>query len=337
MNKISIIIPCYNVERYLEKCVESVINQTYHNLEIILVDDGSTDTTGRMCDEFIQKDSRIRVVHKNNGGLSDARNAGIDVAVGDFYFFVDGDDFIESDACENMISEMQDSSVSLVSAGIIAEYTNGYTSSIMSKERMFLTKEEAFQKLLGATRTIGQSSCNKLFRKNLFETIRYKKGIINEDMEILPRILDICDKVVLLNKPVYHYIKREGSITESAFSIWKYEGIAIAKDTLTLCKKKYPSIVPLAHYYQMNSLNKMLEELIASSNRTEFHKQEILLRYKILKEYACCMRWKFIRGENGIQMNNMAIKAFFGFELTERIVDLKQKLTKRRDKYSDEK
>ena len=119
MKKISIIVPCYNVAPYLRRCVDSILNQTYSNFELILVDDGSTDKTGVLCDELEQLDGRIKVVHKQNGGLSDARNAGIDIADGDFLAFVDGDDYLEINAYELMIAEMQDAEVTLVSAGMI--------------------------------------------------------------------------------------------------------------------------------------------------------------------------------------------------------------------------
>lgn len=326
MNKISVIVPCYNVEKYLERCVESIKNQTYRELEIILVDDGSTDNTGELCDSLAMTDSRIRVVHKENGGLSDARNAGIDVADGDFYSFIDGDDYLEADAYEALISEMKNDDVSLVSAGIIVEEVDGSTRLNMSKEYALLNKEEALLNLLSPVRTIGQSSCNKLFRKQLFYDLRYKKGIINEDMEILPKILDRCNQVVLLNKPVYHYVKRRGSISESEFSNWKYQGIRNAYSTFELCKKNYPEMIAYAHYYVMDSLYKTFHELTCSSNRKSFHRQELILRFRIVTEYVRCIRWKKNMPECSEKMNNMAIIAFFGKEMTHKLVIFKNKL-----------
>ena len=179
MGKISVIVPCYNVSSYLQRCVDSIINQTYSNLEIILVDDGSTDETGELCERLADVDCRIRVLHKDNGGLSDARNAGIDVSTGDYLAFVDGDDYLELDAYETMVAEMQNSEVSLVSAGILGEDIDGNKSSLISETYQYLTREEAYIKLLGNKRTIGQSSCNKLFRSGLFSKLRYKKGIVN--------------------------------------------------------------------------------------------------------------------------------------------------------------
>lgn len=326
MNKISVIIPCYNVEKYLKRCVESVVNQTYRELEIILVDDGSTDATGELCDRLLETDSRIRVVHKKNGGLSDARNAGINVAQGDFYSFIDGDDYLESDAYDAMISEMKNPDVSLVSAGMIVEDVEGNQHLNMSKEYQLLTKEAALLNLLSPVRTIGQSSCNKLFRKQLFQELRYKKGIINEDMEILPKILDVCNLVVLLDKPVYHYVRRKGSITESEFSMWKYQGIGNAYDTLSFCTEKYPQLISYAHYYVMDSLYKTFGELTNSGNRRCFLKQEYSLRLRIVKEFFSCIRYDNIQKEYGERIKNMVIIAGLGEKLTFRLARMKHKI-----------
>lgn len=326
MNKISIIVPCYNIAPYLQRCVDSILNQTYSNFELILVDDGSTDKTGVLCDELEQLDERIKVVHKQNGGLSDARNAGIDIADGDFLAFVDGDDYLEINAYELMIAEMQDAEVSLVSAGMITEDINGNINKLMNETKAKLSREEAFANLLGNNRTIGQSSCNKLFRKQLFEKLRYKKGIIYEDMQLLPQILDICEKVVLLNVPVYHYVKRSGSITENKFSRWKYEGRKIADEAIDICKQKYPSLVSYAYYYKLDSVNKMYEELILSVNRKEYKKEELILRVKICLCYLKCMRYTIIRKQFGQRMKNVTITAFLGAELTHKLIDWKARI-----------
>lgn len=328
MNKITVVVPCYNVALYLDRCVQSILNQTYHNLEVILVDDGSTDGTETICDDYLKKDERIRVVHKENGGLSDARNAGIDVATGDYLVFVDGDDYLEPNAYEMMIAEMQDPEVSLVAAGIITEDINGNVNILMNETKAKLSKEEAFANLLGNNRTIAHSSCNKLFRRQLFDQLRYKKGIIYEDMQILPKILDICEKVVLLNVPVYHYIKRSGSITENAFSSWKYEGSKIADEMVDICRQNYSSLVPYAYYYKIDAVNKMYEELISSVNRKEYKKEELILRAKICLCYLQCVRYAVVRKQFGQRIKNITITAFFGAELTHKLVDWKKRFLK---------
>lgn len=326
MNKVSVIIPCYNVAAYLDRCVQSILQQTYRELEIILVDDGSTDTTGEKCEQLSTIDERIRVVHKENGGLSDARNAGINVACGDFYTFVDGDDYLDTDAIALMMEYMKYPEVSLVSAGFTVENIDGSTHISMNPETVTITREEALINLLGPVRTIKQSSCSKLFRKFLFGNLRYKKGIINEDMELLPRILDLCDRVVLLDRPVYHYIRRAGSITESEFSMWKYEGSRIAYDTLRFCKNKYPRLVPYAHFYIMDSLFKMLNELTGCRNRKAFRKQEKTLRFGIVKEYFYCARQRQIMDECGGAIRNMTTNALCGGEMMKGLVRFKHRI-----------
>ena len=328
MNKISVIVPCYNVAPYLQRCVDSILNQTYSNFELILVDDGSTDETGKLCDNIQKKDERVRVIHKQNGGLSDARNAGIDISIGEYLSFIDGDDYLELNAYEVMIAEMQDPDVSLVSAGIITEDINGNVNILMNETKAKLSKEEAFANLLGNNRTIAHSSCNKLFRRQLFEHLRYKKGIIYEDMQILPKILDSCQKVVLLNLPVYHYIKRAGSITENAFSSWKYEGSKIVDEIVDICRQKYTSLVPYAYYYKMDAVNKMYEELISSVNRREYKKEELILRAKICLCYLKCVRYEIIKKQFGQRMKNITITAFFGAELTHKLVAWKKRFLK---------
>ena len=142
MELISVIVPAYNVKPYLERCINSIINQTYRDLEIILVDDGSTDGTGELCDKLALVDSRIEVIHKINGGQADARNSGLDIASGEFVSFIDADDYIELDMYENMVTEMKDESVSIVAVGMIITDTKGHNDIVVSEEKLYLSKEE---------------------------------------------------------------------------------------------------------------------------------------------------------------------------------------------------
>lgn len=322
---ISVIVPAYNVALYLERCVASLVSQTYADLEIILVNDGSTDNTGKLCDLLSERDARIRVVHKENGGLSDARNAGIDCAKGEFYSFIDGDDFIEPDTYECMISEMNDPNVSMVVGGFFVTDIQGNTNISVCEEKKSLTKEDAFKDLFGDN-NISQSSCNKLFRSVLFENIRYKKGIINEDMEILPRLLDVSNHIVLLDKPVYHYIKKPDSITSSNYSIKRYKAIKIESDIYRMCKKKYPQLQPYASYYELKSLYGMLCNLIGCANRKEFILQEINIRRLIIGVGIRCKRWKEINRLYGDEINSYCIVALVGMQNIDKLVRLKHKI-----------
>ena len=164
---ISVIVPVYNVEKYLEKCVSSIVNQTYKNLEIMLVDDGSTDSSGKMCDEFAKKDDRIKVIHKPNGGLSDARNSALKIAKGDYIGFVDSDDYIADDMFETLCDLMEDNNSDISIVSFYEIYNNKLIGVRDSKELENMTKLEAMKELLIDSK-IQSYAWNKLFKRELF-------------------------------------------------------------------------------------------------------------------------------------------------------------------------
>ena len=208
---ISIIVPVYNVEKYVEKCINSIINQTYKNLQIILVDDGSKDNSGKICDEFKLKDNRIEVIHKNNGGLSDARNAGLKLAKGDYIGFVDSDDYIEADMYETLYNliKKNNSDISIVS---FYEMYNGKVIGVRkSNELLEFSKIEAIKELLIDTR-IQSYAWNKLFKKSLFENIEFPTNKNFEDIATTLLLFEKANKVTLLEEPKYYYLRRDDSI-----------------------------------------------------------------------------------------------------------------------------
>lgn len=184
MDKVTVIIPIYNVEKYLKEAVESVINQTYANVEIILVDDGATDNSGIMCDEFAKKDSRIKVIHKKNGGLSDARNAGLDIATGKYIMFLDSDDFLELDAVEKMYREIKEKDADYV----IGNYINTDEDGQKWKNVIFdLEKYKPFRLSINDHMNsffiMNSSVCNKIFKKEFIDSLnlRFVVGLPAED------------------------------------------------------------------------------------------------------------------------------------------------------------
>ncbi|MDV4769588.1 glycosyltransferase, partial [Enterococcus faecium] len=188
MCEISIIVPVYKVEPYLRKCVDSILAQTFTDFEVILVDDGSPDNSGKICDEYASKDSRVRVIHKKNGGLSSARNAGIDVARGKYLGFVDSDDYIEKDMYEllydNIVKEQADLSI----CGIYDIYA-GKKVKILPEEYKVLDKVSAMKIVLEA-QSFSVHAVNKLYKKELFNKIRYPENIITEDAAVILDILE---------------------------------------------------------------------------------------------------------------------------------------------------
>ena len=211
---ISIIIPVYKVEKYLEKCIQSVINQTYENLQIILVDDGSPDNCGKICDEYAKKDHRIEVIHKSNGGLSDARNKGLEIAKGEYIGFVDSDDYIESDMYEVLYNLLKQYNVDVsicnfytVSQGKIA--IKNADNGIKEYNRIEILKEILLDN------NIQSYAWNKLYKKELFNEIKYPVGKKYEDIGTTFYLLEKCNKVVITGKPEYYYINRQDSIVNN--------------------------------------------------------------------------------------------------------------------------
>ena len=221
---ISIIVPVYNVEMYLAKCVDSILAQTYTNLEIFLVNDGSFDCCGKLCDEYAKEDKRIKVIHKKNGGLSDARNVAIDVATGEFITFIDSDDYVTDDYIMTLYSliEKYECKVSIALYNTFVEgskpkvvnrvYREDCQTNIKAVEEMFYQEK------------YDTASWAKLYHSSLFATgIRYPKGIVYEDLATTYLLIFQSDKVAFCNRRIYNYLLRRDSIEGSSFSSKKMD------------------------------------------------------------------------------------------------------------------
>lgn len=218
-NLISIIVPIYNVELFLRKCIDSIKNQSYKNIEIILVDDGSPDNCGKFCDEYKQKDNRIKVVHKKNGGLSEARNYGIEIATGDYILFVDSDDYIANNMCQILLEKAQQYKADIVSCNLEEVFEDG--SYKISKQDLN-TNVQVFSnlemiKLDFFDVTINTSVVwNKLYARKLFfgeHKIRFPVGKLHEDNYTVYKLYYYANKVVVINDVLYYYLRRSDSIT----------------------------------------------------------------------------------------------------------------------------
>lgn len=325
MELISVIVPAYNVEQYLGKCINSIINQTYRELEVILVDDGSTDGTGNLCDVLAKQDERIIVLHKENGGLSDARNAGLEAAAGDYISFIDADDYIELDMYECMMEEMKDESVSMAAVGFIVTDTDGKERLLAAGKKKKLTKEEALMDIF-ENGEMFPSSVNKLYRKAIFEKLRFVKGIINEDTEIIPKVIDLCNYILVLDKAAYHYVLRKDSITQSDFTVKEYESISVYHTGVQLCSKKYPDLLPYAFYYELKEIYETRVRLVNSPNAGRLKKQSFLLRLKIAAGVKKCIKWKCIREKYNREIVIYMLSVLFGYHFVYQMMLLKQKM-----------
>lgn len=243
--KISVIVPVYNVENYLEKCVESILKQTYTNLEILLVNDGSTDTSGELCEQLAQRDKRIRVIHKENGGLSDARNRGIEEASSDLIGFIDSDDYIDEDMYETLYRQMLESSADLSMCGHYDVYHQIPEKQVAMIQTWELTPQEAIKMVMEA-KILSVTAVNKLYKKELFEQLRFEIGKIAEDAFIMIALIHQCRKVVATNEKKYYYVHRENSITTQKFSLKFLNVIEAYEQNAKIIKENYPELADTA-------------------------------------------------------------------------------------------
>lgn len=213
---ISVIITMYNVQKYARQCIDSVIHQTYQNLEIILVDDGSPDSVGEICDEYAKIDDRVRVFHKKNGGISSARNYGIDVAKGEWITFVDGDDWVEPDMYESLYKTATENNVKVSACLFYEDYKDGSREQICtSKTSIFEGREEIFRAVVVDSALRG-FAWNKLFRKDfLMEGYRFEEGKNYEDVRFTKYVILNAPSVALVKKHLYHYRQRKNSIAHT--------------------------------------------------------------------------------------------------------------------------
>ena len=264
---ISIIIPVYKVEKYLKKCIESVLNQTYTNLQIILVDDGSPDNCGKICDEYAKKDSRIEVIHKANGGLSDARNVGISKAKGRYIGFVDSDDYIKEDMYEILLNLIKkyDADVSICNLYDVIdgnEYIRNKENGIREYSRLDILKEVLLDK------NIQSYAWNKLYKKELFDEIKYPIGKKYEDIGTTFYVFEKCNKIVVTSEPEYYYLKRSDSLVNNVteITIMDYTEIIIQRYLYT---KKIKELEKYNNYYLVKTLVTAYNDMKTLENISE--------------------------------------------------------------------
>jgi len=240
--KVSIIVPVYNVEKYLNKCVNSILKQTYNNIEIILVDDGSTDKSGGMCDVYKKKDDRVVVIHKKNGGLSDARNAGMRKSSGKLVTFIDSDDHIADDYIETLVKCAENNSADLVISRLKDYYENGSCKKDDANgEVLELTKEEAYKRMLGQDK-IDVSATAKLYDRNILENIQFPVGEYYEDIQIIDKVIEKASKIVFVDYSGYYYLQRNNSIMYGAMSEKRLALIRKTEELVRFTSERYPRI-----------------------------------------------------------------------------------------------
>lgn len=240
MPKISVIVPVYKVEPYLRRCVDSILAQTFTDFELILVDDGSPDGCPAICDEYAKMDNRVRVIHKVNGGLSDARNAGLDAAVGEFISFVDSDDFVSNEYLQKMFDIAERTNSDLVACGVINVWSDREEKWPELKNNLILSKSELIKNYSPKNKhLLMPTACEKLYRRKIFDSLRFTVGIIFEDFDIQLKIIEQSETIVIINEHLYYYVReRDESILNSSYSKRMWEMITIQYNRYIFFKAK---------------------------------------------------------------------------------------------------
>ncbi len=302
---ISVIIPVYNVEDYLARCVDSILVQTYEKLDVILVDDGSPDGSGKICDEYAAKDSRVRVIHKPNGGLSSARNAGLDAAAGEYLSFIDSDDWIEPDTYEHMMGLLDKYQAQIVSFGNIEVdgATGEQTLGICPKKEECISSEEMVGRIF-LWDGCDSSVCDKVFHASLFENFRFPEGKLSEDVAITYKIILQTSKVVMCERPVYYYYQHPNSITKQTVITEKtFHYSQHTEKIYRDIRENHPAILPQVTYLRVKALSHIL--LLLEQSEAE-------VRQIFAQQYRYARK---------------ALGAFFGFILTTPWLGAKERIT----------
>lgn len=244
--KVSIIVPVYKVEPYLDKCISSIVNQTYTNLEIILVDDGSPDQCPQMCDAWAEKDARIRVIHKKNGGLSDARNAGMAVATGEYIAFVDSDDWIAPDLYTHLYRRLTEDRSDISACGVQMVWEDGTPPRILTRMgNHVLSKEEAMQAIIEES-WLKQPVWYKLYKTNLIKDILFPVGKYHEDVFWSYQAVDKANKVSVSDYIGYYYLQRNDSIMGEEYSLRRLDAVEAKVQRHAYIKENFPALENLS-------------------------------------------------------------------------------------------
>lgn len=277
---ISVIVPVYKVEKYLTKCVNSIRAQTYSNIEIILIDDGSPDRCGEICDSLAKQDQRIRVIHKPNGGLSSARNAGIDVAKGEYIGFVDSDDSIEPYMYEKLLDLLYKEKTKLAVCAVNYVYEDGrkLNKPSLGDNCTFDFYHAIIE--MNIHRLFDMGAWSKLYHKSLFDNLRFPVGKLSEDYYIMFEIFDRAQNVSYLDTPCYNYLQRKNSITRNAKINHDHE--FAAREQMLYLDKKYPKLKVVSHTSYASAALTVYDFYI--KNNVTCPKEQLRHFYNIVKE-----------------------------------------------------
>ena len=301
---ISIVVPVYNMEKHLDCCMDSLINQTYQNTEIIIVDDGSTDESSIMCDNYGNNSTNIKVIHKKNGGLSSARNAGISAARGAYIGFVDSDDYVHPKMYERLLAEIAETGadIAVCQFKYVNEKNDDYIDKNEGKRICTNSPKESLRNLMNCNQMVNSGiMCDKLFDIKLFENLRFPEGRYHEDEFIIHHLFGKATRITYISDVLYYYRMREGSIT-SRYSLKNADMLLAHEDRLEYYKENYPELINEEvewylnlldynyfkmlryHFKEKESRRKIIEvakNVLEESKQCEYISKDIYNKYKL--------------------------------------------------------
>lgn len=281
MDLISVIIPVYNVQKYLDRCIHSVLGQSYTKLDIILVDDGSSDGSGSVCDKYQETDGRIRVIHKQNGGLGDARNVGIDAAKADYLIFLDSDDFVDREYVSFLYALLRDNDADIS----ICRYRRfcdlkEIKEAQRDQKTVVYDNISALKALLYTPEVIPQSANAKMYKKELFGGIRYPIGKLNEDIGTTYKLLYRAKKIAYSASQYYYYFQRMDGIVRSEFTEKKMDAVEFSEEILNFLRIHAPELQNAAICYTFSQNVQVLMQLPLHDERYEAIEQKLAYNIK---------------------------------------------------------
>jgi len=288
--KISVIVPVYKVEKYIDACINSILNQTYSNIEVILVDDGSPDNCPNIIEEYAKKDNRIKVLHKENGGLSSARNLGIKHATGRYLAFIDSDDTIALNMFEDLYKAMKNNNADISVCQVLRVTENEFGEIIYPKEETTIYEETIYSNaemmkgmLLDAN--IGNFVCTKLFKKELFEGIEFPEGRVYEDAATTYKLVHKAKKIICINEKLYYYlIGRAGAITASFSEKKILDSMAAYHGQYEFLLKYYPEIKEYASISWAKMFTSAMEKVLLNRYDNLWNSDETQVKYESFKQ-----------------------------------------------------
>lgn len=316
---ISIIVPCYNVENYLSECVDSLVNQSYRNTEILLIDDGSTDKTADIAQKYAAEYENVKYFYRENGGLSAARNSGIELAKGEYLAFVDSDDWLDLQYVEKMYAALSNSHADISMCGYQKEETE---HEKVSFDKDVVLSSHAVMRILGdiypKENVLSVIACNKLFKRELFDVERFKEGIIHEDEFMAHRIIGKATSVAVITDALYHYRIRAGSITTSDRSqnLKRLDYLKALKDRLEYCHSMFYGDLVI---YMLYTYFEGMKQLMATYSDEAMEKNHL---YRFFRKEACSIYFKYFGELDGYQKKDYMKLIFFPGKYRENVIRL---------------